>query len=291
VSGNTIRITGYGADSGESDNIQQTHAGPFVLDSGTTLGYQADTQGGNSGSPVIWDEADVAIGIHTHGGCSSGSNKGTDLAGHVAFQAALAAPKGICAACGPPEISSISPTVMPAFPPSTLTILGSNLVATQAVTVGNAVYGPGDFTVVHDGRVDVALDPPAALGVQQVSVTTSQGTSNPLDLTWTVVDPPALSVSSTAQSGLPLTWGYGGQPGDLAYLLVAFNPSTFTLGGHPVLASALVVKVAPLDAAGVGGLTITVPPVPSFVFFHSQVVTFDGGISGASGIVQSILFP
>ncbi len=99
--GNSIRITGYGADSTPNltyDNIQQTHVGPFVS-SGVDLGYQADTTGGNSGSPIIWEQQNVAIGIHTNGGCStsgSGANTGTPITS-VSLQAALANPLGVCA--------------------------------------------------------------------------------------------------------------------------------------------------------------------------------------------------
>lgn len=98
--GNTIRITGYGSDSSPNltyDNIQQTHAGPFVSN-GSPLQYQADTQGGNSGSPVIWEEGDAAIGVHTHAGCSTsggGANQGTNIT-NGALQNALANPLGIC---------------------------------------------------------------------------------------------------------------------------------------------------------------------------------------------------
>ena len=76
-----IRITGYGSDSGTSNQIQQTHAGPFVLASGTRLRYATDTTGGNSGSVVIHEATGMAVGIHTHGGCTSsgGSNSGTSL--------------------------------------------------------------------------------------------------------------------------------------------------------------------------------------------------------------------
>lgn len=86
----TIRITGFGVDNmprgnGGSRNAQsqtqQTHAGPFARLSGTTLRYETDTTGGNSGSPVISDTHNVAVGIHTHGGCSSfgGDNAGTSF--------------------------------------------------------------------------------------------------------------------------------------------------------------------------------------------------------------------
>ncbi|MCB9906504.1 MAG: hypothetical protein H6830_02210 [Planctomycetes bacterium] len=97
VGSNTIRVTGYGTDSTPQNynQVQQTHVGPFALNSGTQLGYVTDTEGGNSGSPVIWEQTGEAIGIHTHGGCSSGYNSGTNL-NHPGLQAALAAPTGVC---------------------------------------------------------------------------------------------------------------------------------------------------------------------------------------------------
>jgi len=57
---------------------------------------------GNSGSPVIWDEANQAIGVHTHAGCSTsggGANQGTPIT-VAELQAALANPQGVCATGG-----------------------------------------------------------------------------------------------------------------------------------------------------------------------------------------------
>lgn len=75
----TIRITGYGVDSGTSNQIQQTSTGPNAGSSGTTMRYRTDTEGGNSGSPVIDEATGNAVGVHTHGGCTSrgGNNSGT----------------------------------------------------------------------------------------------------------------------------------------------------------------------------------------------------------------------
>ncbi len=82
----SIRITGYGVDNGVANQTQQTHIGPNFGSSGTTMRYVTDTQGGNSGSPVINGLTGVAVGVHTHGGCSSsgGNNNGTST-----FHAAL----------------------------------------------------------------------------------------------------------------------------------------------------------------------------------------------------------
>jgi V8-like Glu-specific endopeptidase len=85
----TIRITGFGTDSGVQNVTNQTSTGPYSSTSGTALRYAVDTEGGNSGSPVIVESTGEAIGIHTHGGCTStgGANTGTSLS-HAGFQAA-----------------------------------------------------------------------------------------------------------------------------------------------------------------------------------------------------------
>lgn len=98
--GDAVEITGYGVDSGTANQTQQVHSGPItsVVSSSTRLLYQADTEGGNSGSAVLKDGEVVAI--HTHGGCStsgSGANSGT-LFTNAQFQAGFQA---VCAAVTP----------------------------------------------------------------------------------------------------------------------------------------------------------------------------------------------
>ncbi|MEM7457436.1 MAG: hypothetical protein AAF456_24090, partial [Planctomycetota bacterium] len=55
----SIRITGHGTTSApvnpQWNGAQKTHVGPYVSFSGAALGYTADTTGGNSGSPVIFE--------------------------------------------------------------------------------------------------------------------------------------------------------------------------------------------------------------------------------------------
>jgi V8-like Glu-specific endopeptidase len=96
-----IRVTGFGTRSSPAtwSQVQETHVGGWVTNSGNTLQYTPDTTGGNSGSPVIHEPTGRAIGIHTHGGCTAtgGANAGTS-ANHPGLQAALAAPTGVCAA-------------------------------------------------------------------------------------------------------------------------------------------------------------------------------------------------
>ena len=96
-----IRITGYGTTGGTGaplawTQVQKTHTGPFVAKSGFGISYQTDTTGGNSGSPVIDETTGLAIGIHTHAGCSTtAGNNGTAI-DRPELQAALANPRGVC---------------------------------------------------------------------------------------------------------------------------------------------------------------------------------------------------
>lgn len=100
-SGSPVRVTGFGIDGtdttgasggnascsctgsggGTRNQVQQTHASTLNGLVGNRLDYQVDTCGGNSGSPVINDTTGQAIGIHTHGGCSTGggNNSGTSI--------------------------------------------------------------------------------------------------------------------------------------------------------------------------------------------------------------------
>lgn len=96
VSGQQIRITGYGSSSTVPtlNLVQKTHVGPYYSFSGTTIRYTTDTTGGNSGSPVIIDGTNTAIGIHTHAGCDP-ANHGTGI-NLPALQAVLANPLGVC---------------------------------------------------------------------------------------------------------------------------------------------------------------------------------------------------
>ena len=81
--GQNITITGYGTTSprNQLSQIQKTHTGGLAQIRATSLCYTPDTTGGNSGSPVIHANNGRAIGIHTHGGCTSsgGCNQGTRI--------------------------------------------------------------------------------------------------------------------------------------------------------------------------------------------------------------------
>ncbi len=141
VQGQDIRITGYGTVSSpvppQWNQVQKTHAGPYWSFSGTTLQYRADTTGGNSGSPVIDDSTGLAIGIHTHGGCSSGggANSGTGY-NHAGLQGYVANPKGVCEC---PALLFHYPDGVPTF----LSPAGGEAFRVWALPSDNAEPKPG----------------------------------------------------------------------------------------------------------------------------------------------------
>jgi V8-like Glu-specific endopeptidase len=111
---NSIRISGYGVDNGTANQIQQTHVGPNAGSSGTTMRYVTDTEGGNSGSPVIDEATNTAVGVHTHGGCTTagtGNNNGTSCF-HPDFWAALSVP-GVLAPAAPEGLAAYSDYTTP----------------------------------------------------------------------------------------------------------------------------------------------------------------------------------
>ena len=81
----TLRVTGFGTDTGTANQTNQTATGPFAGETsgaGTVrLDHSVDTEGGNSGSPIIWEANQFAIGIHTNAGCTdtTGTNAGTSF--------------------------------------------------------------------------------------------------------------------------------------------------------------------------------------------------------------------
>jgi V8-like Glu-specific endopeptidase len=89
-----IRVTGFGTDTGAQNQTLQTTTGGYNGESQSNADlwhrYRVDTTGGNSGSPIIWQDNGLTIGIHTNGGCTStgGENVGTSFE-HDALETAI----------------------------------------------------------------------------------------------------------------------------------------------------------------------------------------------------------
>ena len=101
--GSTIRVTGYGVDTtpagatgGENAQTRTNQTSTGSYDANHSSGadvwhtYAVDTTGGNSGSPILWENNGFTLGIHTNGGCTAtgGNNAGTGF-GVLALQQAI----------------------------------------------------------------------------------------------------------------------------------------------------------------------------------------------------------
>ncbi|MFK7848540.1 MAG: PKD domain-containing protein [Rhodothermales bacterium] len=176
----TIRITGFGVDSGTENQSLQTHTGPSAGSSGTTMRYQTDTTGGNSGSPVIDEATGVAVGVHSHGGCTTsgtGNNSGTSTF-NTAFWDALDV--------GGNSIPSASFTVSTSLLTATFTDASSD--SDGSIVSWAWDFGDGNsstsqnpsHTYAGNGTYTVMLtvtDDMGANGATMQSVTVNDGTS------------------------------------------------------------------------------------------------------------------
>jgi hypothetical protein len=80
ASPDNLVLFGFGRDETPEEfcYLQQKSAGMYLGLDGTIIKHNADTEGGNSGSPIINFTTGKVIGIHTNGTCSSlGYNQGT----------------------------------------------------------------------------------------------------------------------------------------------------------------------------------------------------------------------
>jgi V8-like Glu-specific endopeptidase len=147
----SIRITGYGVDDGTANQTQQTHIGPNAGSSGTTMRYRTDTMGGNSGSPVINGLTNVAVGVHTHGGCTSsgGNNNGTSLF-HSAFWAAVDMGAGGCPVELPSNPNPANNTVGVSINLEELTWTNGAGANTNELYFGT---NPGSLSLVQSGTL------------------------------------------------------------------------------------------------------------------------------------------
>jgi len=156
-----IRITGYGSTFGTGaplqwNQVQKTHTGPFVARSGFGISYQTDTTGGNSGSPVIDETTGLAIGIHTHAGCSpSSGNNGTAI-DRPELQDALESPRGVC--CPPLTGIEIDAPDLDMVPP------GQPFDFEVTITEVDGTLDPGSAELVYDAGGAFESVPLVALG-------------------------------------------------------------------------------------------------------------------------------
>ena len=189
----------------------------------------------------------------------------------------------------PPHLDALSTDSAPALGGATMTAFGQGL---STVTSVQAAGGPpSPVNVIDDSTVSFKPPVPPSLGPVSVTLANLAGEGNALVLEYVQTDPPALLAPSVGEVGAAFTWSYGAAAGAPAALLTSLSSATTLLGGLTVLEHGLLIDSGPLDAAGLGSTSIQMPAAANGLQFYSQLVTFDGGLSGASNIVWTwVLF-
>ncbi|MEM7205290.1 MAG: hypothetical protein AAF628_33855 [Planctomycetota bacterium] len=210
VSGVTIRITGNGSVRPPIPKtwnaVPKTHTGPRVTATvNHTIAYQADTTGGNSGSPVIHEATGKMIGIHTNGGCSATEgNVGTRI--------------------DRPDLANAIDTVLASRIVGTMTEYGSGCAGTAGVPELSMLGNPDIGYVV---RVQLDKLPVGQAGMLGVGISDTIWGAVPLPLD---LDPLRLE-GCTLHASLELTLGITTASGSTTiFVPLANDPSL--IGGQ-----------------------------------------------------------
>ena len=100
-------------------------------------------------------------------------------------------------------------------------------------------------------------------------------------------NPPGMSVSSFGLTGMDTTWTYGSDAGDIGYLIMSLDSSTFNFHGDPVLLNFVIVTFGVMDGAGLASVTATIPASLSGLTIFSEAVMFAGSYQGSTNIAST----
>jgi hypothetical protein len=187
-----------------------------------------------------------------------------------------------------PVVASISPGTVQALNGGTVTVSGTGFLKAHTVTVGGiSLSAGGAFLVQTDSQLTFDAPQPTALGPVDLTVTSAGGTSAPKTLTYVETDPPQLNTYDFTVTGFDLPWVFGGGAGDLGMLTIGLSPATFVYQSQTLLATNIILFSQPLDAVGIGGLSLVIPASASGITFYSQLVTIDAGVVKSSPIIST----
>ena len=240
-------------------------------------------------------DGDCNIMCSTLGGCSGvlttfGSSASTEIGAKALSAACLQGPLPTV----PPVLASVDPATSPAVLGAGRIVTGTGFEWTQSVTLaGVPLATPGEFVVLDDTQILLAVADPPDLGPLPLVVTNTAGASAPLDVTFTASDPPLLINGEFALTLDPYAWNFGGEAGDLWLLNVAVGDgSTFPFLGFDFLVGAVGVAQGTLGPAGLGDFAFPIPTSGIGLTFFSQVVTLDGtsgALRGSSNVTSSFV--
>jgi hypothetical protein len=191
----------------------------------------------------------------------------------------------------PPSITNLTPATAKAFGAATATINGNNFTnATQVKVASATLLPPFGFTIVSNTQITFTPPIPTALGAAAVTVVSSAGTSNAINLSYTETNPPTMAVAAFGLTNANFGWDYGGGASDFAFLLVSSGAQTLPILGANILTSYAVLKSQVLNSVGLGSHLILVPPSALGITVYSQLATYDGTLRSSSVYPTTIVF-
>lgn len=225
------------------------------------------------------------------GGCSNnvslfGPSSAAQIDGYAHTRPCMPPPTTI------PALTSISPSTLTVFSPGGVTLQGTGLLTMDRFTVGNQTFTSG-YAVQSDTQVAVMVPQGWALGPTSVTVGNSLGTSNPLQFSYTLTQPPKLrSTALVPSSGGVASHDFAGFPGNQWFLLLGISPVTTPLLGFDLLTNPVLLAAGSHSSPlGISNVLIPVPPGLGVLQFFLQVVEGDpaGVATGATNITTTIL--
>jgi len=173
-----------------------------------------------------------------------------------------------------PVLTGISPSTVPAFPPSSITLTGTGFTNVTKVNVGGQVAS--QLKVLSDTQLTCVTPAPKNLLPVAVNADINGSTSNSLPLYWNPTSPPKLVAYQTAKPGGAMLWQYGAGPSNLWFLTLSPSGETNSILGQSWLKTSMLINSGTLDAAGLGLSGAWVPQSTALgLKIYSQVVTLD----------------
>ncbi|MDF1799123.1 MAG: matrixin family metalloprotease [Planctomycetota bacterium] len=192
----------------------------------------------------------------------------------------LTTPGGSCSG-GVPEVTSTFPPLIAALTPglTEVTLLGCNMNGVNSVVVDGVTLTsfPPAYSIVSDTELRFTMPPVSSLGQVHVQLTNSAGTSNPIPIQVQAPDPALIAFRTDFLfSGVGIDLHFGGQPGDLFFLVGAGAtgpsplPGLFTADIGNNFSSLFLLGTRTVPAKAWDILHLPFPAMPTGTVFHFQ---------------------
>ncbi len=171
-----------------------------------------------------------------------------------------------------------------------MTLTGTGLSSVSSVQVGTTTLT--SFFAFSDTKLTFEAPAPKQLGLVSVRVKNGNGLSNPLNLTYKVTRPAAMTAPALGFPGvIPVTYTFGSEPSGLWILVVSPDNKTISFQGSSLLLNLLPITAGTLNGIGLGTFSSQVPFSLKGKSIYSQILVLKGSsFVSASNIGKTTFF-